>query len=141
MENKQSLQVLANQPSKVPILSLSKDDLTHWLTQCQQPAHRFGQIYQWIFDKRATDFSMMSDLPLFLREELAKKFKIFSIEEAVQKIKLRSRKLVWLNPLKGMQGYEPIQRGMQAALPALSHFGSAHNFESLLQLENILTDA
>ena len=63
------------------------------------------------------------------------------LEEAVQKIKLRSRKLVWLNPLKGMQGYEPIQRGMQAALPALSHFGSAHNFESLLQLENILTDA
>ncbi|MFZ4558616.1 MAG: vWA domain-containing protein [Saprospiraceae bacterium] len=63
------------------------------------------------------------------------------LEEAIQKIKLRSRKLVWLNPLKGMQGYEPIQRGMQAALPALSHFGSAHNFESLLQLENILTDA
>lgn len=86
MENKQTLQALPIQPSKVPILSLSKDDLTHWLTQCQQPAHRFGQIYQWIFDKRATDFSMMSDLPLFLREELAKKFKIFSIEEAVQKI-------------------------------------------------------
>jgi uncharacterized protein with von Willebrand factor type A (vWA) domain len=61
--------------------------------------------------------------------------------EAVQKIRLRSRKLVWLNPLKGMQGYEPIQRGMQAALPAVHHFGAAHNFESLMQLENILTDA
>lgn len=63
------------------------------------------------------------------------------LEEAIQKIKLRSRKLIWLNPLKGMQGYEPIQRGMQAALPALNHFGSAHNFESLLKLENILTHA
>jgi uncharacterized protein with von Willebrand factor type A (vWA) domain len=40
-----------------------------------------------------------------------------------------------------MQGYEPIQRGMQAALPAIHHFGAAHNFESLMQLENILTDA
>ena len=63
------------------------------------------------------------------------------LEAAVQKIRLRSRKLVWLNPLKGMQGYEPIQRGMQAALPAIHHFGTAHNFESLMQLENILTDA
>lgn len=63
------------------------------------------------------------------------------LEEAMQKIKLRSRKVVWLNPLKGMQGYEPIQRGMQAALPALHHFGAAHNLESLFILENILTDA
>ena len=63
------------------------------------------------------------------------------LEAAIHKIKLRSRKLVWLNPLKGMAGYEPIQQGMQAALPALHHFGSAHNFNSLLELENILLDA
>jgi len=52
-----------------------------------------------------------------------------------------SETLIWLNPLKGMQGYEPIQRGMQTAMPSLSHFGSAHDFESLLQLENILLNA
>lgn len=63
------------------------------------------------------------------------------LEEAINKIRLRSKKLVWLNPLKGMQGYEPIQQGMKAALPALSHFGAAHNFDSLLDLENILIDA
>ena len=63
------------------------------------------------------------------------------LAEAIHKIKLRSKKLVWLNPLKGMAGYEPIQRGMQTAMPALNHFGSAHNFDSLLQLENLLIDA
>lgn len=63
------------------------------------------------------------------------------LETAINKIRLRSKKLVWLNPLKGMQGYEPIQRGMKAALPALSHFGAAHNFDSLLDLENILIHA
>lgn len=63
------------------------------------------------------------------------------LETAVRKIKLRSKKLIWLNPLKGMAGYEPIQRGMSTALPMVSHFSSAHNFDSLLQLENILTDA
>ena len=63
------------------------------------------------------------------------------LESAIRQIKLRSKKLVWLNPLKGMKGYEPIQRGMKTALPSLNHFGSAHNFNSLLELENILADA
>jgi len=63
------------------------------------------------------------------------------LNDAIRKLKLRSKKLVWLNPLKGMQGYEPIQMGMKTALPSLNHFGSAHNFESLLELENILVDA
>lgn len=64
-----------------------------------------------------------------------------TLADAMQFIKLRSKKLIWLNPLKGMQGYEPIQMGMKTALPALHHFGSAHNFNSLLELENILLDA
>ncbi len=63
------------------------------------------------------------------------------LDSAIQKIKLRSKKLVWLNPLKGMRGYEPIQEGMKTALPTLDHFGAAHNFASLLELENILQDA
>ena len=63
------------------------------------------------------------------------------LAEAIQKIKLRSKRLVWLNPLKGMNGYEPIQEGMKTALPALDHFGAAHNFASLLELENILINA
>ncbi len=54
------------------------------------------------------------------------------------KIQRRSRKLVWLNPLKGMKGYEPSASGMQSALPSVDHFISAHSLESLLELENIL---
>lgn len=53
-------------------------------------------------------------------------------------IKQRARKLVWLNPLLGREGYEPIAGGMQAALPQLDLFASAHNLESLLALENYL---
>ena len=63
------------------------------------------------------------------------------LDTAMQQLKMRTKKLIWLNPLKGMQGYEPIQRGMKAALPSLNHFGSAHNFESLLTLEKLLKDA
>jgi len=63
------------------------------------------------------------------------------LDEAIMKIRRKSKKLVWLNPLKGMKGYEPIQEGIKTVMPALHHFGSAHNFNSLLKLENILADA
>ena len=55
------------------------------------------------------------------------------------KIKQRTRRLIWLNPLKGMAGYEPIAKGMSAALPEIDVFNSAHNLNSLLELENYLT--
>jgi uncharacterized protein len=54
------------------------------------------------------------------------------------KIQRKARKVVWLNPLKGMRGYEPTARGMSAALPLVDDFRSAHNLDSLLELENIL---
>ncbi len=62
------------------------------------------------------------------------------LSQEVQKIKLRTSKLVWLNPLKGMQGYEPLAKGMSAALPHVDNFQSAHNLHSLMELENILSD-
>ncbi len=53
----------------------------------------------------------------------------------------RVRKVVWLNPLKGMQGYAPTAKGMQAALPLVDEFRTAHNLQSILELENLLADA
>ena len=58
--------------------------------------------------------------------------------EEMEKIKLRSKSVIWLNPLKGMPGYEPIAAGMKAALPSIDKFKSAHNLESLLELEDLL---
>jgi len=63
------------------------------------------------------------------------------LQKEINQIKMRTKKLVWLNPLKGMQGYQPIQRGMQAALPALHHFEAAHSINGLLNLEKIIQDA
>jgi len=53
-------------------------------------------------------------------------------------IKRRVRKLIWLNPLLGMDDYQPITRGMSAALPYIDVFAPAHNLESLLHLETQL---
>lgn len=57
----------------------------------------------------------------------------------LQSLKRRSRRVVWLNPLLGSPGYEPLTQGMQAALPHLSVFAPAHNLASLKALERHLT--
>jgi uncharacterized protein with von Willebrand factor type A (vWA) domain len=43
----------------------------------------------------------------------------------------RCRRLVWLNPLLGSASYEPLTRGMQAALEHVDDFLPAHNIASL----------
>jgi hypothetical protein len=52
-------------------------------------------------------------------------------------------RLVWLNPLLGSPGYEPLARGMRAALPFVDDFVPVHNMESLETLArhlNALSD-
>lgn len=56
----------------------------------------------------------------------------------LSEIKRRVRKVIWLNPLLGMEGYEPVTRGMSAALPHIDVFAPAHNLQSLLELEGHL---
>ena len=58
----------------------------------------------------------------------------------LSKIKRKTRRLIWLNPLKGSEGYQPLARGMQAALPEIDVFKSAHSLESILELERYLAD-
>jgi uncharacterized protein with von Willebrand factor type A (vWA) domain len=41
------------------------------------------------------------------------------------------RRLIWLNPLLGAPGYQPLTRGMQAALRYIDDFLPAHNINSL----------
>jgi uncharacterized protein with von Willebrand factor type A (vWA) domain len=63
------------------------------------------------------------------------------LEAQLAAIRARSKRLIWLNPLKGMMGYQPVAKGMKAALPLVDDFRSAHNLKSILELEQILEDA
>ncbi|GAP62569.1 hypothetical protein ARMA_0992 [Ardenticatena maritima] len=49
-----------------------------------------------------------------------------------------AHRVIWLNPLLGMENYEPIQRGMAAALPYVDDFLPVHNLASLEQLADLL---
>lgn len=54
------------------------------------------------------------------------------------RLRRRCRRIVWLNPMIGWEGYEPATAGMQAALPHVDLFAPAHNLESLAALEPYL---
>jgi uncharacterized protein with von Willebrand factor type A (vWA) domain len=57
------------------------------------------------------------------------------LTEALFQLKQRAGRLIWLNPLLGNSGYQPMTRGMQAALPFINVFASAHDLASLRALE------
>jgi uncharacterized protein with von Willebrand factor type A (vWA) domain len=49
-----------------------------------------------------------------------------------------AHRVVWLNPLKAAAGYEPLARGMAAALPHVDAFLEGHSLRSLHELADLL---
>ena len=54
---------------------------------------------------------------------------------ALSQLQRRAGRLIWLNPLLGSSTYEPLTRGMQAALRHIDVFAPAHDVASLRALE------
>lgn len=61
-----------------------------------------------------------------------------SVDVALEKLKKRNCKIIWLNPLKGWKDYEPVAKAMAAALPHLDDFVAANTLNDLAQLEQRL---
>ena len=57
---------------------------------------------------------------------------------AMRAVRRRARRIVWLNPMLGWEGYEPVARGMAEALPHIDLFAPAHTLASLSRLEPYL---
>jgi uncharacterized protein with von Willebrand factor type A (vWA) domain len=57
----------------------------------------------------------------------------------MMRLQRSSYRLIWLNPLLGSPRYQPLTRGMQAALPYIDDFLPVHNLESLELLADHLS--
>lgn len=60
------------------------------------------------------------------------------LEKEMARLHRNCHRLLWLNPLLRYEGYEPLTRGMQAALPHVDDFLPVHNLEALDQLGQAL---
>jgi uncharacterized protein len=56
------------------------------------------------------------------------------LREQAARLSRLAHRLVWLNPLLADPAYEPLARGMAAALPHVDEFRSGHNLASLEEL-------
>jgi uncharacterized protein with von Willebrand factor type A (vWA) domain len=56
----------------------------------------------------------------------------------MERLQRESYRLIWLNPLLGAPGYEPLTQGILAALPYIDDFLPIHTLASLEALAEIL---
>jgi uncharacterized protein len=61
------------------------------------------------------------------------------LAEQMARLSRLAYRVIWLNPLKGDEAYEPLARGMNAALPYVDVFAAGHNLASLEELGSELS--
>jgi uncharacterized protein with von Willebrand factor type A (vWA) domain len=62
------------------------------------------------------------------------------LADEMARLRRSAHRVVWLNPLKAAVGYEPLARGMAAALPHTDHFLAGNSLASLAELATILEE-
>ncbi len=58
--------------------------------------------------------------------------------EEMARLQRNCHRLIWLNPLLGLEDYRPVTAGMRAALPYIDSFLPANNLDSLIALGKAL---
>ena len=62
------------------------------------------------------------------------------LAKEMERLQKSCYRLIWLNPLVGSEGYQPLTQGLQAALPYVDDFLSVRNLNSLEQLGRKLSE-
>ena len=86
----------------VELLGKSKEDLRAFCVALGEPAYRGGQIYHALYAERKFEFSPMTNLPVALRERLAKDAQI-TLPEVRQRFFSRDRSVRYLFGLRSAQ--------------------------------------
>lgn len=60
------------------------------------------------------------------------------LSREIARLQRSCRRLIWLNPLLGSPGYQPLTQGIRAALPYVDEFLPVHNLQSLEALARML---
>jgi uncharacterized protein with von Willebrand factor type A (vWA) domain len=63
------------------------------------------------------------------------------LAEQMARLQRLAHAVVWVNPHKGREGYEPLTGGMQAALPSVDHFVAGHSLAAFQELAGVISRA
>jgi 23S rRNA (adenine2503-C2)-methyltransferase len=68
------------------LYNLTRDELTHLLATWDQPRYRADQVWRWLYEKKASTFAEMTDLPAAVRERLVQETTLGTLEIVDERI-------------------------------------------------------
>ena len=78
------------------IKSRTREELEAQFKEWGQPAYRVGQLLQWLYERRATDWEAMTNLPKILREQLRQHYSLHPLKLVRQQgARDTTRKFLW----------------------------------------------
>ncbi|WP_448626386.1 vWA domain-containing protein [Geodermatophilus sp. URMC 64] len=63
------------------------------------------------------------------------------LADQMARLRRLAHAVVWVNPHKGREGYEPLTGGMQAALPSIDSFVAGHSLAAFEELSGVIQRA
>jgi uncharacterized protein with von Willebrand factor type A (vWA) domain len=61
--------------------------------------------------------------------------------EQMERLGRLAHRVVWMNPHRGKEGYQPLQQGIQAALPYVDEFVAGHSLRSFADVLEVVARA
>ena len=58
--------------------------------------------------------------------------------EQMERLHRLAHRVVWVNPHRGKEGYEPVQRGIAAALPFCDDFVAGHSLRAFAEVLEVV---
>ncbi|HEX6231073.1 MAG TPA: VWA domain-containing protein [Actinomycetota bacterium] len=100
---------------------------------------RIGASLKWLLDEWSQRAALRGAVAVICSDGL-ERGEPDLLREQMARLRRLVHRIVWVNPLKGSPRYEPLARGMAAALPSIDVFLPGHNLESLEDLSRALGD-
>jgi uncharacterized protein with von Willebrand factor type A (vWA) domain len=61
--------------------------------------------------------------------------------EQMHRLHRLAHRVIWVNPHRGRDGYQPVQQGIVAALPHVDHFVAGHSLATYAELTEVIANA
>ena len=60
------------------LTDLNLDQFKQWASEHGLPEYRASQVFEWVFQHKAADYAQMTNIPMRLREQLARELPLFA---------------------------------------------------------------
>ena len=118
-------------PSFGEAMARASAAVNHWSggTRIGESLARINARHERLQDRHTTVFLMSDGWETGDPQNLARE---------IARVSLRVRKLIWLNPMAGTPDFQPLARGLRAAMPHVDKFVPASRLEHLKRLPPLL---